>query len=221
MKKIALVAAFCAAVVGWSDAAVAQTVSGKEAGSFMVRGRMIGVMPDESAKLALNGTGISGSAKVDNAFVPEVDFSYFITENIALELIAATTRHGVTARNPAGLGDQNLGSVWLLPPTLTLQYHFLPKNWISPYVGAGINYTFFYNEKAGGGVARTVDYENSFGWALQAGVDIQLQDRFYLNIDVKKLFLSTDVTINGPLGRITADVDLDPWIVGVGVGYRF
>ncbi|MDX5494491.1 MAG: outer membrane beta-barrel protein, partial [Alphaproteobacteria bacterium] len=95
----------------------------------------------------------------------------------------------------------------------------MPKERLSPYVGAGLNYTFFYNEDAPGGAVTSIDYENSFGWALQAGVDYAVADRWYVNFDVKKIFLSTDVSING--GAINADVDLDPWLIGVGVGYRF
>jgi outer membrane protein len=147
--------------------------------------------------------------------VPEVDFTYFVTDNIALELIAGTTRHDVS-HTPTGI---DLGKVSLLPPTLTLQYHFMPKERLSPYVGAGVNYTIFYNEDAPGGAVTSIDYDNSFGWALQAGVDYAIADRWYVNLDVKKLFLSTDVSING--GAINAKVDLDPWLFGVGVGYRF
>lgn len=183
--------------------------TGKSAGDIMVRARLIGVLPDESAS-----TTIGGDVGVSNDWVPEIDFTYFVTDNVALELIAATTKHDVT--HNAGI---DLGEVSLLPPTLTLQYHFMPKERLSPYVGAGINYTFFYNEDAPGGAVTSIDYENSFGWALQAGVDYAVADNWYLNFDVKKVFLSTDVSING--GAITADVDLDPWIVGFGVGYRF
>ena len=87
-------------------------------------------------------TGLN--ATVDNAYVPEIDISYFVTPNIALELIAATTKHDVGASD-----GTDLGSVWLLPPTLTLQYHFAPTSRFSPYIGAGLNYTIFYNEKNG------------------------------------------------------------------------
>jgi outer membrane protein len=94
----------------------------------------------------------------------------------------------------------------------------MPKERLSPYVGAGLNYTIFYNEDAGSSIT-SIDYENSLGYALQAGVDYALDDNWSLNLDVKKLWLDTDVKING--GAVTANVNLDPWIVGVGVGYRF
>ena len=96
----------------------------------------------------------------------------------------------------------------------------MPKERFSPYVGAGLNYTFFYDESpAAGSPVTSIDYENSVGYALQAGIDYAVADQWYLNVDVKKIFLSTDVSMNG--GAIRADVDLDPWVVGFGVGYRF
>lgn len=203
----ALALGMAAAGLAAPEAQAQQGFSGKSAGDIMVRARVIGVIPDEDAT-----TSIGGNVSVSNEWVPEIDFTYFVTDNIALELIAATTRHDVSS-SVAG----SLGKVSLLPPTLTLQYHFMPKERLSPYVGAGVNYTIFYNEKPG--PFASIDYKDSFGWALQAGVDYALTDNWYLNADIKKIFLSTDVSING--GFVTADVDLDPWIVGFGVGYKF
>jgi outer membrane protein len=175
---------------------------------WLVRVRGIYVSPDESASV----TGIAGSVEASNELVPELDISYFFTENIAAELILATTNHDMSATAGVDLGD-----VWILPPTLLLQYHFTPNDQFSPYVGAGVNYTIFYGEDSG--AVASIDYENGFGFALQAGMDYDLGDQWVFNVDVKKLWLNTDVSING--GAITADVDLDPWIFGVGFGYRF
>jgi outer membrane protein len=188
----------------------------KAAGDINIRLRALGVFPDESGSVKTAGGADTGlDAKVGNAYVPEVDFSYFLTDNIALELIAATARHEVDAKGPgAAVG---LGSVWLLPPTLTVQYHFMPKSRFSPYVGAGLNYTIFYNEKSGD--VGSINYDNGFGYALQAGIDYAISGPWTLNLDVKKLWLNTDVKVNG--GALKADVDIDPWIVGIGVGYRF
>lgn len=182
----------------------------KSAGDFVVRARGLYVAPNESASLSAGG-----DVDVSNDTVPELDFSYFATDNIAFELIAATTRHKVHW-TPTGT---NLGKVSLLPPTLTVQYHFMPKARFSPYLGAGLNYTFFYNEDAPGGGVTSVDYDNHIGYALQAGADYAISGPWSVNVDVKKIFLRTNVSVNG--GAITGKVDLDPWIVGVGVGYRF
>jgi len=176
---------------------------GKSAGDILVRARGIYVLPDEKLE------GISGLS-VSNEVVPEVDFSYFVTDNIAFELIAATTRHKVS------IPGASLGKVSLLPPTLTVQYHFMPKSQISPYVGAGLNYTFFYNVDSGD--VASLKYDNHIGYALQAGVDYALGGNWSLNADVKKIFLKTNVSVNG---GPSISATLDPWIVGVGVGYRF
>ena len=112
-----------------------------------------------------------------------------------------------------------MGSVWLLPPTLTLQYHFLPTSRFSPYVGAGLNYTIFYNEKKG--ALRSISYDDNIGYALQAGIDYAIAGAWSLNVDVKKLWLNTDVKANLGGTALKADVDINPWIFGVGLGYRF
>lgn len=190
-------------------------VPGKSAGDFLIRLRGLAVIPRDHADI----DPIGGDTELENTGVPEIDFTYFITDNIAVELIAATTNHDAVAKNTS-LGDVDLGDVWLLPPTLLAQYHFLTKEIVSPYVGAGINYTVFYGvDEPNNGIITDIDYENSLGWALQVGVDIRLDENWYLNADVKRLWLDSDVSINH--GAIEADVDMDPWIVGMGIGYKF
>jgi outer membrane protein len=180
-------------------------------GDILVRARVLGVLPDESATV----TPIGGSVSIDESYVPEVDATYFLTNNIGVELIAAVTPHKVR-HTPTGI---DLGEVWLLPPTVTLQYHFNPKGKVKPYVGAGLNYTHFFNEDAPGGAITKIDYKDSWGWAAQAGVDFQLNDRWYLNIDVKKIKIEPDVVMNN--GTITAEAKINPVIFGFGVGYRY
>lgn len=203
-----------AAVIGLVAWAPVDAYAKKEAGDILVRLRGIAMIPD-----AGGGTiEFGGDADLDNDYVPELDFTYFFTENIAAELILATTRHKVMV-NRSTAGDLDLGHVSMLPPILTLQWHFLPKEMLSPYVGAGLNYTIFYRETDGSSI-NSIDYENSFGYAFQAGLDIEITDTWSLNIDLKKVFLNTDIVVNG--GAINApDTDLDPWVVGIGFGYRF
>lgn len=196
---------------------------------WQVRVRGVGVIPDESAKIGV----IGGDVDISNSFIPELDFTYFFTENIAAELILGTTKHDVktTGSDISAVGGStnasvDLGSVYLLPPTLTVQYHFFPmkEKIFKPYVGAGVNYTIFYNEKAGS-VVKDVQYDNAFGFAAQLGFDLMLDDTFFINLDVKRLFLSTDVTVdasNLAAGlSIPAEVDIDPWLLGFGVGMKF
>ncbi|WP_396161130.1 OmpW family protein [Flavobacterium sp.] len=187
---------------------------------WQVRLRAVGVAPDESASIGI----IGGDVAISNALIPELDFTYFFTENFAAELILGTAKHDVQAINTAA-GDVNLGSVWLLPPTLTAQYHFYTsdKKVFKPYIGAGVNYTLFYNVKSGD--VADVTYDNALGYAAQLGFDLMLDETFFINVDVKRLFLSTDVSVDAsnlaPGLIIPAEADINPWLVGVGVGMKF
>ena len=182
---------------------------------WILRARAVMVEPNEGSNTSL----IGGSVDIDEQFVPEIDFTYFFTKNVAAELILATTPHDVTATGTT-LGNVDLGDVWLLPPTLTFQYHFMPENeGFRPYIGAGFNYTYFYNEDKG--AVDGIDYDSSFGYALQAGFDYGLNEHWALNVDVKRVDINTDVTVISGANRINADVDIDPWIIGVGLAYRF
>lgn len=196
--------------------ALAQTPDGGfQAGSLLIRGRVIDVIPQNSTSSV---SLIGGHVKATDSITPEIDFSYFVTPNIAFELIAATTKHSLSARGTA-IGNVAVGSTWVLPPSLTVQYHFLPQSTINPYVGAGVNYTIFYGKHAAGGVVTDMKLQNNFGEVLQVGVDVNLGGRWYGNIDVKQIFLSTKAKLNG--GAVVAKTQLNPTVVGVGVGYRF
>lgn len=176
---------------------------------WQVRARGIYVAPSVGDNL--NGANVG----ISNAIVPELDFTYFFTKNIAAELILATTKHDVDVEAEGNKVD--LGHVWLLPPTLTMQYHFYAGK-LKPYLGAGVNYTFFYGIDEGDVVG--MDYDNSFGFALQGGIDYNLNEKWFLNFDIKKLFLSTDVEVNTGEGVLPVEVDIDPLIIGFGVGYK-
>lgn len=212
--------------IGTGCAGISQKNNGSghnQAGStpWMVRGRAVGAVPDESSDI----DPIGGAVDVSNDVTPEVDLSYFLNDHIALETILGTTNHDVDA-NETSAGDLDVGEVSLIPATVTAQYHFQPDHWWKPYIGTGVSYGIFYDEDApssGGGAGITdVDYQDSTGWALQSGVDIDLgRPGWALNLDVKKLFLQTDVEISSAAGPVEADVDLDPWIFGIGVTYDF
>lgn len=184
-----------------------------KAGDWMLRARALNVRPDVGSSL----NPIGGTVGINKTVVPELDLSYFATPNISLELIAAVTPHDVHVNSGAASGT-DAGRAWLLPPTLTLQYHITQLTpYVIPYVGAGVNYTHFFNTSAG--ALGSVKYRDSFGGALQAGVDVPLKDNWYFNMDVKKVYIDTRADF-APSG-IRANVDIDPWIVGVGIGYKF
>lgn len=205
---------------------------------WMVRGRVIGVLPDESGDLSVGSTNLVGDVDIGDQYVPELDITYFFNENIAVELILAVTPHDVSAVGVVvpGIDDPlnvDLGDVWLLPPTLTVQYHFTQFGQFKPYVGAGLNFTAFFNEDEGP-TADGISYDSSFGGAIQVGFDYDFDGApggWSFNADVKKVWISPEVEVNlstalgSVLGAdtvlVNADVDINPLIVGVGFGYKF
>jgi outer membrane protein len=205
--------------------ALAAPAMAAEAGDWLVRMRAIGVLPtDESDGITPDLT--AGKLEAQPAVVPELDFTYMATENIGFELILATTPHDVEGRGSiAGLGK--VADTWLLPPTLLVQWHFLPNSRFNPYVGAGINYTITYGEDATrsletalGGPTK-VELDNSVGWAVQAGMDVSLDEHWFLNIDAKYIDMSVDARIKTGGTTRKDNVDINPVIVGAGIGYRF
>jgi outer membrane protein len=191
---------------------------GKEANTIMIRIRAIGVMPED------NGSSVSavgGKVDVTAQPAPEIDFSYFFTENIAAELIAATTRHEVSVSGSALPGKIDVGSAWILPPTLTLQYHFMPHSAFSPYVGAGLNVSWFYDSQPATPTVTKFTLNNTWGPALQVGFDYNFGGHWFANFDVKQIFMHDGAHVSTVLGQVKANVSIDPLIVGAGIGYRF
>ncbi|MCX2482743.1 OmpW/AlkL family protein [Pedobacter sp. MR2016-24] len=233
MKRLIMFSAMM--VVGMS--VFSQTTETKSANGheWRVRLRGVGVMPQESADISV----IKGDVDISNSFIPELDFTYFFNSHFAAELILGTTRHKVSTRfsdltaiGGADAANIDLGKVWLLPPTLTLQYHY-PVGKFNPYVGAGINYTIFYSADQGP-VVKNIEYKNKFAFAAQAGFDYDISKRLFINVDLKKIFLSTTATVDASnltpagspqlapvLSNIQADVKINPWLLGVGIGCKF
>jgi len=180
-------------------------------GNWLVRVRAIDIMPDHSSDAGITA---KDAVTLNDVIAPEVDISYFLTKNIAAELILTyPQQHDV---NLAGAGK--IGTVKHLPPTLTLQYHFLPDGQFRPYVGAGLNFTKFSSANIAGGTMN-VD-SSSTGGALQAGIDIKLGSNLYLNFDIKKIWIGTDVTLARTGAKVT-HLNLNPLLPGVGLGWRF
>ncbi|MFL0061357.1 OmpW/AlkL family protein [Tenacibaculum maritimum] len=139
------------------------------------------------------------------------------TKNISTELVLGTTKHSVSAVQTA-LGNVNLGHVWLLLPTLAIQYHFNINNF-KPYLRAGGNYTVFYSSNPGAVI--DVAYKDAFGYAFQLGFDYDLSDKWFLNIDTKYVELNTDVIFKTLTATVPADIDINPLLIGFGVGLKF
>jgi outer membrane protein len=114
----------------------------------------------------------------------------------------------------------------VLPPTLTLQYHFLPNSSVRPYIGAGLNYTYFFDEEVVGVLDQPdakVKLDSSWGLAAQAGVDIDVGDDWFINFDVKYLDIDTEARFSGInlVGSANINTDIDPFVYGIGIGRKF
>jgi outer membrane protein len=237
MKKTLVAMAIAAAFV--------PAVAMAEAGDIVVRLRATHVAPDESSDLGkktiqaygqgtadlLYGANSSGAElQVDSNTIPEIDFSYYITKNIAAELILALgTRHDVsTSQNGVALDKRGLGSVNLLPPTLTMQWHFMPDETFDPYLGAGLSYVRAMDNSLTARSTALGDQpirisRNSWGPAIQAGFDVNLKDRWLVNFDVKKIWFDSDVklNVNGGGWKKIDSLDIDPWVISIGFGKKF
>lgn len=209
-----------------SATALMATPAMAKQGDVLVRVRAINVMPNENSSSVLPGFP-GEEVSIDNSPAPEIDITYMATDNIGFELIAATTKHSASGVSGTTGSIGRLASTWVLPPTLTAQYHFAPEGAVRPYVGAGINYTIFWNEDATDALETAVGptsvrMSDSFGWAVQAGVDIPINERMFLNLDVKYIDINTTATLTTTAaGTQTVDINLDPLVVGVGIGMKF
>ena len=209
-----LAALCCAALAATALPAAAQTAP---EGPWMVRLRATYLSTDTSSDAGLAGALPADAITVNSKWIPEVDISYFFTKNIAAELVLTIPqKHDVTV-NALGLGT--IGTFKHLPPTLLAQYHFVdavPK--FTPYVGAGINLTIISSENMSiGGTPVTLD-DTSIGPAIQVGADYRLDNGWYVNADLKKVWIASDVFLGGTK---ISKVSLDPWLISFGVVKRF
>lgn len=163
-----------------------------------------------------NGSLAGGALKTEvaDSSRPTFTVEYFVSDSLGIELLASTPfRHDFTLNGAAA------GSTKHLPPTLSAQYHFNPSGAVSPFVGAGVNYTLFFQEKTTGPLAGTsLHFKDSVGVALHAGVDYKLSPKWLATLDVRWIQIDTKASVNGAeVGKVS----IDPWVVGAAVGYRF
>lgn len=209
-----------AVAAGMALAVTDPALAGDRNGNFMVRIQGTVIDPDSSADVYSGGTLVPGyDAEVSTEIVPTATLTYFFNKNLAIELLCCFAK--LEAEGKGLIKNADLGDFWIFPPALTLQYHFDQFHGFKPYVGAGVQYIHFFSEGRGEGPVdgARIDLDDAFGFTLQAGVDIELGDGWYLNADVKKTWIDTDASWKGT--SVTAEVDIDPWIYSVGVGYRF
>ncbi len=228
LKKLVL-----PALIAGSFISASAPVAALNAGDWLVRGRLISIMPnDDSSDVTSNGTRVPNTTvSVDNGFSLDIDFTYMFTKNIGAELLLdLSSKHDVTSEGATlkTLAPGEIISANVLPPSLLLQYHFLPDSNIRPYVGAGFNFTYFFNEKSSDSLNKglngvsELELDSSFGWAAQVGLDYDINKDLFLNVDVKYLDINTTASFkSGALGNVEVDVDVNPWVFGIGVGSRF
>lgn len=197
-----------AALAGGLLTGVAQAY---EAGDWVGRVGVWGVFAkSENLELAADTF-----VEVDSGYSLGLNLTYMITPNIGVELIAATPfKHDIELT-----GAGKVASTYHLPPTVFVQYHFLPQNTVRPYAGVGLNYTVFWNEKTTGALSGTkLNLDPSWGLAGELGVDIDIAPNWFLNAVVAYMDIDTKAKLDGAgLGT----VKIDPFVVGINVGTRF
>lgn len=215
------------ALLAASIALFTLTAQAHKEGDWIVRAGAALVEPDESSSALdtqaagkLAGTGVG----VDTGSALGLTVAYMLSDSIGIELLAATPfEHDLSAQGVIG----DLGSVQHLPPTLSVQYYFMQGSAIRPYVGVGLNYTTFFSEDVSSSAksalgASNLDLDDSVGLAAQLGVDWQLDDKWLLNAAVWRIDIDTDATLDTTaVGRVKVDVDIDPWVYMIGLGYKF
>lgn len=215
-KTLVLTALAAAAFAAPALAQTDDTWRAPRAGDWLISARVSNVSSGADDAIVTSAGADSGLAvDVGDSTMPTLGFTYFLTDHLAVEAILGATKHEIRAQG--GATDVAVHETWVLPPVVTLQYRPLTEGRFSPYVGAGVNYMVFFEGEDLNGFS--VDLDDGFGLALQAGADVGLQGPWSLNVDVKKIWFDTDAEING--GALTSDVSLDPWVVSLGLSRRF
>ncbi len=200
VQSATLLAAVAAATLGAQPALA-------EKGDLILRGGAAVVNPKSDNSPLVN---------VDEGYSPSIMLTYFLSDNWAIDVLGSLPfKHDINLN-----GGGKVGETKHLPPTVSLQYHFLPQGAVfRPYVGAGVNFTLFFDEETTGALAGTdLSLDNSFGVAAQIGADFALNDKWAINVDLRWADIDTDASLDGaPLGT----VEIDPFVFGVSVAYKF
>jgi outer membrane protein len=202
------------ALVALGFAAIAIPAHAVQMGDWLIRGGVGHVSPTGE------GQSAAGKVEADSATSLTVNLAYMMTDNWGVDLLAALPfKHDIDLE-----GAGTVGETKQLPPTLILFYNFNPKSATRFYAGAGLNYTTFFSEKTSGALAGTdLKLDDSFGLALEAGVDIDINKDMYFNASLWWMDIDTEAEITAGGAPVVPkfDVEIDPWVLSVGVGWRF
>lgn len=221
MKKLTRTA-IALAVMG--SCAASLPAHALEQGDILVRFGPTWVMPnDDSGDVKpLDNTGVS----VSDGTSLGITFTYMLRDQIGLELLGALPfEHEIEGTDD--IDGLDIGTIEHLPPTLVMQYYFRPETNMRPYVGAGLNYTTFFNEEADSDLEAIVgdtdiSLDDSTGLAVMAGVDYDISENWFFNASLWYLDIETTAKLETEnAGDLKVDVDIDPWVVMLGVGTRF
>ncbi len=209
MKHTTLFSTLAAAV---ALGLASQPATAIEEGDLLLRFGLANVSPNDGSS---GGVGDNDAVGVEDDTQPFINVTWMFTDNLGLDVLGATPfTHDITLE-----GTGKIGETKHLPPTVGVQYHFSPKADVRPYVGAGINYTTFFSEETTGALAgSTMSLDDSWGLAAQAGVDVDINQDWFFNADLRYMQIDTTASISG-VGDI--DVDINPWVIGLGVGTTF
>lgn len=152
-----------------------------------------------------------GTIDINSSVGPTFNIAYFLTPNWAIDVLG-----GLPFKHDIKLNGDKVGSTRHLPPIVSLQYHFLPGAKVQPFVGVGVNYTYFFDEHLDNGAK--LELSDSWGAAFQAGVDVAIDEHWSLGADVRYAKINSDVKI---AGTKVGSVDVDPTIYSFNLGYRF
>ncbi|MDF4331593.1 outer membrane protein OmpW [Vibrio parahaemolyticus] len=202
-------------------ALVSPSVFAHKQGDFVLRVGAASVVPNDSSDKIL---GSQEELKVDSNTQLGLTFGYMFTDNISLELLAATPFSHDISTDLLGLGD--IADTKHLPPTLMVQYYFgEPQSKFRPYVGAGLNYTIFFDEgfnnKAKNVGLTDLKLDDSFGLAANVGVDYMINDQWFLNASAWYANIETEATYKFGGAKQKTDVKINPWVFMISGGYKF
>lgn len=203
--------------------------SAQEAGDIQIKGFLTAVLPDGAiTRVVSDGIGLPAGSQTEasDSVIPTVAIEYFVTPNVSIETICCVTPHDVRGAG-ALAGIDLIDDAIILPASLTAKYHVGLGGGIKPYVGAGVTHFFIFSEGVGADAATLgatdVDLSDEFGFLVQGGVDIALNDRgLGLSLDAKRYFVGTTATFRaGNAVALQSEHDLNPWVISAGLSYRF